>query len=649
MKKEWKNCYLKMEENTLLIGNNLIERKYECKDNTLRNIWLWDKKNNRRWENREGYSEKQCIFSDFPYEKSHCNITFSLCSEDKLSEGKLKAIFQWETGKKGIILEISISENSPFITFQYQIKGELKNESCYLDKIDISPCELSIKSAALNTVTDYDCNTVTENEYLVLTSKSISGNVFLFNDLEEDSCICIVKESPSMSDSVEKSAGTVTVERDRLIGIMAPDLEALVREKQEYTHLYGYTVGVGKKGTVLVDYKKYYKKNCKSISSLYIMSNTWGDCNNDKVISEQLLKNEIETGKKLDIDVIQLDDGWQTGTTMNSSVKKSNLWGSGYYGVGFDFWELNKKKFPDGLRAFDNTSIEAGLWFSPDLEDNYKNWEKDVLTIVELYRKYGVKYFKLDGIRLENKITENHLLKMIEAVYEKTKGKVTFNFDITNGRRLGYFYYKEYGNLFLENRYTDWGTYYPHLTLRSVWQLSEYIPTQKLQIEVLNNKRNQEKYATVLAPCHYDIEYLFAIAMVGNPLMWMEMNQLFKEDIASLAALIAVYRKERQEIAKCIVNRAGQEPNGFSFTGFELDGEEVAYYLLFREMTEEVSYTYNLPFRPLKKIYSNADCKWENNCGRLKMTFSKKAGFVLLKTLKDFEESNFREGEESMK
>lgn len=44
--------------------------------------------------------------------------------------------------------------------------------------------------------------------------------------------------------------------------------------------------------------------------------------------------------------------------------------------------------------------------------------------------------------------------------------------DLTNGRRVGYHWFTEYGNIFMENRYTDWGNYYPYKTLRNIWQLS---------------------------------------------------------------------------------------------------------------------------------------------------------------------------------
>ena len=57
---------------------------------------------------------------------------------------------------------------------------------------------------------------------------------------------------------------------------------------------------------------------------------------------------------------------------------------------------------------------------------------------------------------------------------DATGGQAVFNLDVTAGRRWGYHYGNEYGNIFLENRYTDWGNYHPHWTLRNLWMLSRY-------------------------------------------------------------------------------------------------------------------------------------------------------------------------------
>lgn len=61
----------------------------------------------------------------------------------------------------------------------------------------------------------------------------------------------------------------------------------------------------------------------------------------------------------------------------------------------------------------------------------------------------------------------------------ETNYTVTFNMDVTAGRRNGYHFFNEYVSLFLENRYTDWVNYYPYCTLRNLWSLSRYLPAQK--------------------------------------------------------------------------------------------------------------------------------------------------------------------------
>ena len=58
--------------------------------------------------------------------------------------------------------------------------------------------------------------------------------------------------------------------------------------------------------------------------------------------------------------------------------------------------------------------------------------------------------------------------------------RLVFNLDATAGRRAGYHMLNRYGNIFLENRYTDWGNYYPYHTLRNLWMLSKYVPAEIL-------------------------------------------------------------------------------------------------------------------------------------------------------------------------
>ena len=164
--------------------------------------------------------------------------------------------------------------------------------------------------------------------------------------------------------------------------------------------------------------------------------------------------------------------------------------------------------------------------------------------------------------------------------------------DITAGRRLGYLPYRELGDLFVENRYTDWGNYLPHATLRNLWQLARYFPTERMQFEVLNLRRNADKYTDILGPANYDIDYAFASVMPAKPLIWMEMTGLCEEDTARLQRIAAVFKEYRDDFVDADPN--GECPTGFSLTGFRIAGKQNDYLLLLRENTEKGTYPVEL-------------------------------------------------------
>ena len=104
--------------------------------------------------------------------------------------------------------------------------------------------------------------------------------------------------------------------------------------------------------------------------------------------------------------------------------------------------------------------------------------------MVGLYRTYGIRIFKIDGLNIPTKKAEINLRNLFDKVLVQTDNKVMFNLDATASRRGGYHMFNEYGNIFLENRYTDWQNYYPYWTLRNLWMLSKYVPAERLQLWV---------------------------------------------------------------------------------------------------------------------------------------------------------------------
>lgn len=344
------------------------------------------------------------------------------------------------------------------------------------------------------------------------------------------------------------------------------------------------------------------------------MSNTWGDRNQDAAVCETFMAGELAHARRIGVGAVQIDDGWQKGKTANSKLAPgSGVWGEGYYAVMPDFWTPAPEKFPGGLASFregaEAAGIRPGLWFSPDKTDGYAHWERDAETLIGLHRQWGVRFFKLDGITIESKAADDRLYALLRRVHEATDGRVTFNLDITASRRWGYLYRREFGTLFVENRYTDWGNYYPHATLRAAWLLCPYVPLSRLQLEFLNPRRNAEKYAgDPFAPSLYPIDWLFASVCFANPLCWMEMSSLAPEDEERLAAIVAVWKPLSGELASADVTRLGGEPDGLAFTGLRADFGDHGYLLLFRENGTESAADLVCPLQregTLRTLYAN--------------------------------------------
>ena len=168
---------------------------------------------------------------------------------------------------------------------------------------------------------------------------------------------------------------------------------------------------------------------------------------------------------------------------------------------------------------------------------------------------------------------------------KETGDAVIFNLDATAGRRAGYHWFGEYGNIFLENRYTDWGNYYPYRTLRNLWMLSRYVPSEKLQIEFLNKWRNADKYpeGDACAPSNYSFDYLAAVTFAAQPLAWMEASNLPEEAFAT-GELLKEYRKLMGDFHSGTILPIGDEPSGHSWTGFQsITGSGEGYLLVYRE------------------------------------------------------------------
>jgi alpha-galactosidase len=333
------------------------------------------------------------------------------------------------------------------------------------------------------------------------------------------------------------------------------------------------------------------------------MSNTWGDRSQDSRIEEGFLLREIEAAARLGVDVLQIDDGWQRGTTANSAKAKQlgGVW-QGFWAADPQFWDPHPVRLPRGLApvatAVCKAGLRLGLWFAPDSAREFANWQRDADRLITLYREYGITFFKVDGVVAETIPAAANLRRFFDAVRTGTHNAVVFDLDITAQVRPGYFGAMDTGVLFVENRYTDWHNHWPHQTLRNLWQLSRWIDPARLRMECLNNSRNTALYANdPLAPAAYTPDTLFATVMCANPLGWFEVSNLPQAYFDRMAPLVRVWKNHRKDLFADAILPIGLKPDGWSWTGFAAVGKDDAatYALLFRELSPEATCTLNLP------------------------------------------------------
>ena len=681
MKNTYRDCFCHVDGTSLTLGNSRLQRELSWSTGWPVSTSFENRTTGHRWGPGVGQAPlalAQLAGIDLAGSQVTCGSEVG--DNLGLSEPFLRVKLTFAAKGSTLVLHHDLWPDSPFVTTRWLVKAAPGHvfpavgttasasiqapiekdfatgtgQSLSLPAPDTVDCHnLNVRHAKLTAfelfdVTDAHDYPVTKHSLALYsrTTTNVPGSLFLLDDYQADEALLLVKEGPTVAGSLSRFQDELAVHGQRFVALRGSGIGA-GETTQEILPAYGCTWGVGSPKTLLREYRRLYQRVrlAKVDRDLYIMSNTWGDRSQDKAVNESFLLAEIEVAAQIGVDIVQIDDGWQKGKTANSALAKGGAWG-GYYAADAEFWAVNLEKFPRGLTPLLDRAhgygIRLGLWFSPDSTQGYAAWQRDANTLLGLWRRYGICHFKLDGIHLDHKTSEVNLLRFLESVVRESQGAVTFNFDVTAEVRYGYLYEKHLGTLFVENRYTDWGNYFPHSTLRNLWLLSGVLPPQRLQMEVLNPRRNAHRYdaQSLFGPDHYEMDYLFASVMVSQPLLWMEMTGLAPADTKTLASLVAVYRRERITLSQGEVLPLGQEPDGQSFTGFQvITAEGRGYVLVFRESTKGDSAWLSLsdlapgPLR-LDNLAQSQGVKvnWSNDIddqGRWAVNLSQPRSFVL--------------------
>jgi alpha-galactosidase len=592
------DCQVWLQDNILTLETSRIRRRYRWNGGKLIGLRIEDVVRGHGW-NLEG-REPDLDWASDPASRPAGQLSVREVAATSVTPAHVRAEVLVSTEALAVKRVFRLYPGCPAIACDTYLKGDSAalNPHVGLERLSLPGVHWRAIAVEFRDVTDRNNTLVYTRALLpfrVSTEDdavpSLVGNLLFLDEALRDRGLFILKEAPGPAAQLAYPGYDFAVQigEVRAVGLgLAPEDLRMDAWTRAYSVVVGVT-GDGEWGRLeaLRTYQGQLRLHQPDRDEMVLM-NTWGDRGQDTRINEPFALAELEAGSRLGITHLQLDDGWQAGRSSNSAFAGGSL--DGIWDTR-DYWAPHPDRFPRGLAPIvargHELGIEVCLWFNPSKDDSYAHWEDDAATLIGLHHEYGIRTFKIDGVQVPDKRAETNLRCMFDAVLAATGDQAVLNLDVTAGRRYGYHTFNEYGNVFLENRYTDWSNYYPHWTLRNLWMLARYVPAQNLQIEFLNLWRNADKYSATdpLAPSNVPFDYAFAVTMMAQPLAWFEATGLPEEAFA-IADLVRTYREHQIAIHAGHILPIGEEPSGTGWTGFQSVRGQAGYLLVLREYNE---------------------------------------------------------------
>ena len=468
------------------------------------------------------------------------------------------------------------------------------------DAVAFAPLHLRVTEFDLRDRTDYTNELISEREWLLMMRELpqlVSANVLTVEDTFTGEGLAFVRLAPLPHVRPVKLPDFVLVGSEygpgRSAAVTPVDNGWPVAE-------FAYSGGAVGRTAALHAFQRALRAYRPGRDGVFL-SNTWGGGNSDKRICEEFLLKEVAAGGELGVDVIQIDDGWQKGRSANSSdvarkKGKPRAWGN-FREVDPTFWEPCPIRLPHGLEPIVSAAkakgMRFGLWYGPDSSDDARHWKDDADCLLAYYRDRGIQYFKIDSLKTMTPAAFANQRRLFDRMLEGSDGEMTFDLDVTCGERPGYFGLPHIGPIYVENRYTSHGGYWPHQTLRSLWSLAQVMDPVRMRFELLDPDQYPGQYSPddPLRPQLFRADTLFAIAMCASPLAWMELSTLSPARVAEMKPLVARWKLERERLHGGTTWPVGARPDGHVWSGFVTAAADGGYLLLFRMLNARADFS----------------------------------------------------------
>jgi len=594
---DFNGCYASWDEQQLTVGNKIFERVWACGDQGLKATSFIIKGSPEVIIAQDSNPKNKGTALDVKAIQGRRSVVGSEGIRlDVTVNGVGQHLLMWLFPEAGGVLITQTAGETDSGSSQEKVvttgseSDTSKNKGAQsvagADTLRFKSIHLRVTDIQLMDQTDRHDELLSEREWLLMSNEAgfeIKGCVLGVEDVITGCGIVFVKFAPLPHARHDKEAVDFKVDP------RANSVSAMLGDAPSAAIAYrGGSVGFTR---AMQNFQRSLRNYRAGRDGLFL-SNTWGDRSRDARIKEAFLLKEVAAGAKLGVDIVQIDDGWQKGRSANSVASRGKGVWNGYWAADPEFWDADPGRFPNGLEcvvdAAKKNGMHFGLWFGPDSSNSASNWKRDADHLLKFY-KMGISYFKIDSMKTHDQISLDNQRAMFDRMLEGSDGNMVFDLDVTAEIRPGYFGLPDIGPLFVENRYTDFHRYWPHQTLRNLWELSRVVDPVRLRMELLNNTRNADKYKDdPLAPALYRPDTLFAITMMASPLGWFEVSNLPDDYMKQMQPLVSTWKKERSRMHGGTIIPVGSVPDGVSWTGFAsmaADGSG-GYVLLFRELNE---------------------------------------------------------------
>lgn len=308
---------------------------------------------------------------------------------------------------------------------------------------------------------------------------------------------------------------------------------------------------------------------------------TWGggtdSRSNRDLGQEKYVLAELESLADLGIECLGIDDGWQVD---KKTVKILPDEQNGWYPHKEVYSAGNWERVQAEAKA---NNVRLSLWtIAQSISDKELYWNQT---------NGGFQHWKFDFIDINSYEARAKVQSRIRKFIKEYDHNVGIAWDLTESvPRIGMFWMREYGFLWLANRRRDIESrsvlYRPSNMLKIVWDLSHNINSNKLEVALVDVNQVPAPSDAFL----HNMQYAIAIAMTGIPMFFDYTSHYLPETREQIKQILPIYKEHREWMYSSFVFPIGEQPNNNKMTGFQFykEGKNQGYLILFRELLCEM-------------------------------------------------------------